>query len=97
MSEFQPPQGDAVQEGQGLVGSSGKASLRPQAIRLWWSDQARLPQEGKDHEEGCPPSRMYRLQVQGTTAIEAMQAVRLIKSTWFHTFFKTNYLPYLPT
>jgi hypothetical protein len=23
-----------------------KASLRPQAVRFWWSDQARVPQEG---------------------------------------------------
>src|SRR5687767_13344210 len=41
-----PAQGHAVQGRQGFPLRPGKASLRSQAERLWWSDQARLPQEG---------------------------------------------------
>ena len=40
------PQGHPVQEGQGLHLRAGEASLRPQAERLRWSDEACLPQEG---------------------------------------------------
>ena len=46
----QAPQGDPIQEGQGFVGRAGKASLRPQAVRLRRSDQARFPQACEDHK-----------------------------------------------
>jgi hypothetical protein len=36
-----PPQGHPVQGGKGLDRCPGKATIRPQAERLRWSDQAR--------------------------------------------------------
>merc|ERR1712076_154204 len=44
-------QGDSVQEGQGVAVLPGSSTLQPKAVRVWWSDQAHLPQEGKDHQE----------------------------------------------
>jgi hypothetical protein len=37
---------------------------RPETQRLWWSDQARLPQESQDHKEDCAAFRVYRVQGQ---------------------------------
>lgn len=70
------PQGHPIQEGQGFSLRAGKASLRPQTIRLWWSDQARLPQEGKDNEEGCVKIGVHSVQVQDAITSEALQALR---------------------
>merc|ERR1712110_228422 len=47
-------QGDSVQEGQGVAVLPGSSTLQPKAVRLWWSDQADLPQEGNDHQEDRP-------------------------------------------
>lgn len=41
-----PPQGDPVQDWEGFQVCAGQASLRPEAERVRWSDQARVPQEG---------------------------------------------------
>merc|ERR1712227_773934 len=70
------PQGHPVQDGQGLAFRSGKASLRQEAVRIRWSDQARLPQEGQDDQEGRPPARVHRLQVQDADGSQALQALR---------------------
>ena len=35
----------------GLSICSGKAKIRPQTVRLWWSDEACVPQEGEDNQE----------------------------------------------
>lgn len=43
---FQTTQGDTIQEGQRFALRTGKASLRPKAVWLRWSDQACLSQEG---------------------------------------------------
>lgn len=41
-----PPQGDPVQDWEGLQVRAGEASLRSEAEWVRWSDQARVPQEG---------------------------------------------------
>ena len=46
------------------------------AVRIRWSDKARLPQEGKDDKEGRATTRMQFVQVQVAIALEAMQALR---------------------
>jgi len=61
---------------QGLALRTGKAQIRPQAVRLRWSDEACVPQEGKDYEEGCPAVRVHTMQDQGTAGAEALQALR---------------------
>lgn len=59
----------------GLPIRSGKAPIRPQAVRLWWSDEARLPQEGQDNQEGRAEVRMHELQNEGPAGTEAVQAL----------------------
>lgn len=71
-----PAQGHPVQGWQGLALRTGKATLRPQAVGLWWSDQARLPQEGQDYQEGRLAIGVRQVQDQGSTGSEAMQALR---------------------
>lgn len=46
LPEAHPSQGDPVQDWEGLQVCAGEASLRPEAERVRWSDQARVPQEG---------------------------------------------------
>jgi hypothetical protein len=46
----------------GLALRARKETLRPQAVRIRWSDQARLPQEGQDNEEGRVEIGMRQLQ-----------------------------------
>ena len=62
----------------GVAVRARKASLRSQTIRLWWSNEARVPQEGEDYEEGRVKIGVHNLQDEGTTGVEAMQAFR----TW---------------
>jgi hypothetical protein len=45
VQEAHPAQGHPVQGGQGVGLCAGQAALRPEAVRLRWSDQARFPQE----------------------------------------------------
>merc|ERR1711939_1148476 len=52
LQKAHPTQGHAIQGRKGLPIRARKASIRPQAIRLWWSNEARFPQEGKDNQEG---------------------------------------------
>jgi len=59
----------------GLSICPGKATIRPKAVRLWWSDKACVSQEGKDDEEGGVEIGMCQLQDQVTTVAEAMQAL----------------------
>ena len=61
----------------GFAFRSRKAPLRPQAIWLRWSDEASLPQKGKDNEEGGFEVGMYKLQDQGAIGVEALQAFRI--------------------
>ena len=49
---------------------------RSSTVRIRRSDKARLPQEGKDHKEGCAASRVHVVQVQGADGAQAMQALR---------------------
>merc|ERR1711939_367458 len=42
------PQGHTIQDRKGFAFRSRKAPLRPKAVRIRWSNQARFPQEGKD-------------------------------------------------
>merc|ERR1712080_724754 len=42
-----PAQGHPVQDWQGLALRSGQASLRQEAVRLRWSDQARFHKKAK--------------------------------------------------
>ncbi len=70
------PQGHPVQEGQGLYLRARKASLRSQTIRLWWSDQARLPQEGEDDKEGRIKIGVHSVQIQDAAPDQALQALR---------------------
>ena len=55
----------------------GKATIRPKAVRLWWSDKACVPQKGKDNEEGRAEIGMCQLQDEVTTVAEKMQALRV--------------------
>merc|ERR1711939_1226829 len=76
-------QGQDLQKGHPTQGRKGlpirarKASIRPQAIRLWWSNEARFPQEGKDNQEGRVEIGMHSLQDKGTISVEAMQTLRV--------------------
>ncbi len=56
------PQGDSVQGRQGLQLRPGQAAVRPQAVWIRWTDQAGLPQEGKDDQEGHGPPRVQEVQ-----------------------------------
>ena len=47
-----------------------------QAERLWWSDQARLPQEGQDYQEDRSPVGVQRVQAEEAASPEALQALR---------------------
>ena len=59
----------------GLPIRTRKAPIRPQAVRLRWSDETRVPQEGKDDEEGCVAVRMHVVQDQGAVGAQALQAL----------------------
>jgi len=59
----------------GLSVRPGKATIRPKAVRLRWSNKACVPQEGQDDEESCAEIRMCFMQDQVTTVAEAMQAL----------------------
>ena len=73
-----PPasQGDAVQGGQSLSSRSRQAALRSQTEGIWRSDQAHLQEEGQDDEEDRAPTRVRRLQAQGSSHHQKMQALR---------------------
>merc|ERR1712195_7346 len=64
------------QEGQGLPVRPGQASLRSQTAGLRRTDQACVPQEGKDHQEDCVASRVLRVQVQVSRCSGSRQALR---------------------
>ena len=76
VQEAHAPQGVSVQEGQGLADCPGQAQIRRQAEGLRWTDQARLPQEGQDHEEGHAQARVHRLQAQKMQGHRQMQDFR---------------------
>ena len=60
----------------GIVIRPGKAPIRSQAVRLRWSDEARVPQEGEDNQEGRVETGVHSMQNEGTAKSEAMQAFR---------------------
>jgi len=74
--EAPAPQSDAVQDRQGLARRTGQATIRPKTVRIRWSDQARLPQEGEDDEEGRLAARVHVVQVQASARPQALQALR---------------------
>jgi len=76
LQEAHSAQGHPVQGWQGFPLRPRKETLRPKAVRLWRSNQARFPQEGEDHEEDRPEIRMHRLQDEEPAGPEAMQAFR---------------------
>lgn len=45
----------------GLLGRPRKAPLRPQTVRLRRSNETRLPQKGKDDQEGGAEAGMHEL------------------------------------
>jgi len=53
-----------------------EAPLRPQAERFRWSDQARLQEEGQDHEKNCAEIGMHQVQGQVAEGFEALQDLR---------------------
>lgn len=61
----------------GIALRTRKASLWSQTVRLWWSDQACVPQEGEDNKEGRVEIGVHKLQDKGTIGVEAMQALRV--------------------
>merc|ERR1712230_96168 len=77
LQKAHPTQGHPIQGRKGLPIRARKASIRPQAIRLWWSNEARFPQEGKDNQEGRVEIGMHSLQDKGTISVEAMQTLRV--------------------
>merc|ERR1711931_567961 len=71
-----PAQGHAVQERQGFAPGPRQAALRSQAEGIRRSDQAHLQKEGQDDEEDRAPTRVHRLQAQGSSHHQEMQAFR---------------------
>lgn len=47
-----------------------------EAGRLWWPDQACVPQEGEDHQEDCAEDAVQRVQGHSHEAHQALQALR---------------------
>merc|ERR1711872_587101 len=76
MQKTYASQGDAVQEGQRLSSRSRQAALRSQAEGIRRSDQAHLQEEGQDDEEDRAPTGVHRLQAQGSSHHQEMQALR---------------------
>jgi hypothetical protein len=60
----------------GLSIRTRKAPLRSQTVRLWWSDEARFPQESEDNEKGRVEVGVHSMQDEGSAIAEAMQAFR---------------------
>merc|ERR1712226_23742 len=73
-------QGDSVQEGQGVAVLPGSSTLQPKAIRLWWSDQADLPQEGKDQEDRPEDGNHLRQGQEEVRHHEADQAMQVLRA-----------------
>ena len=46
----------------GLAFRPRKAPIRPQAVRLWWSNKTRVPQEGEDNQEGRVKIGVHNMQ-----------------------------------
>ena len=64
MQETQEFQGYSIQEGQGLEAGPGCAPLSLQTVRLRWSDQAYIQEEGEADQEDHPQARVPRDQGQ---------------------------------
>jgi hypothetical protein len=60
----------------GLIIRSREAKIRPQAVRLWWSDETCVQKEGEDNQEGRVEIGVHSMQDKGTAGAEAMQAFR---------------------
>ena len=69
-------QGYSIQEGQRLEAGPGCSSLRLQAVRLRWSDQAHLQKEGQADKEDHPETRVHQVQGQKMQASRQMQDLR---------------------
>merc|ERR1719376_775371 len=76
VSQAQAVQGDPVQGRQGLSNRTGQASLRQKAVRIRGSDQARLPQEGQDHQKSGTEAGVHQVQGEEAAAVEEVQALR---------------------
>merc|ERR1712166_563497 len=76
VQEAHRAQGYPVQDWQGLPVRPGQASLRSQTAGLRRTDQACVPQEGKDHQEDCVASRVLRVRVQVSRCSGPRQALR---------------------
>jgi len=59
----------------GVTRCSGEEEIRSKASRLWRPNEASLPQEGKDHQEGCSTSRMRKVQDKSVAASQEMQTL----------------------
>lgn len=60
----------------GLSLRTRKAPIRSQTVRLRWSDEARVPQEGEDNEKGRVEVGVHSMQDKGSAVAEAMQTFR---------------------
>jgi hypothetical protein len=60
----------------GLIIRTRKATIRSQAVRIWWSDETGVQKEGKDNQEGRVEIGVHSMQNQSTAGVEAMQAFR---------------------
>ena len=76
MQEALDPQGLPVQKGQGLHHRSGQEKIRLKAKGFRRPDQARLPQEGKDHQEGYAQARVQHLQDSQMQGHRPLQVIR---------------------
>merc|ERR1712126_212523 len=61
---------------QGFAPGPRQAALRSQAEGIRRSDQAHLQKEGQDHQEDRTPFGVHRLQAQGPSDHQALQAFR---------------------
>ena len=75
MQETQEFQGYSIQEGQGLEAGPGCAPLSLQTVRLRWSDQAYIQEEGQADQEDHPQARVPRDQGQAFATYWKMQDI----------------------
>merc|ERR1711976_784502 len=69
--------GCTIQDWKSYPVRTRKETLRLQTERVWWSDQASLPQEGQNNQEDLPQAPMLQVQTYPTNRNQALQAFRV--------------------
>jgi len=76
VQEAHQPQGQPVQEGQGVEEGARSSSLRSETEGIWRPVEADFPKEGQNNEEDRAASRVHRLQAPQAAGAQAVQALR---------------------